>query len=105
MQQDQIHQTKQIHQETRTGRTLPKTQEITTTKIQGEKAPEMGFLRSFPTQKYQSKLRNVIPSEKIGIHNLTSFSLEKALPADVWAEILKYPYKGHNGSLSSILAP
>ena len=30
---------------------------------------------------------------------------EKALLADVWAEILKYPYKGHNGSLSLILAP
>ena len=51
MQQDQIHKKnpKQIHQKTKTGRTLPKTQEITTTKIQREKAPEMGFLRSFPT--------------------------------------------------------
>jgi hypothetical protein len=46
MQQDQIQQTTK---KTRKGRTLPKTQEITTTKIQGEKAPEMGFLRSFPT--------------------------------------------------------
>jgi hypothetical protein len=44
-------------------------------------------------------------SEKIGIHNSTSFSPEKALLADVWAEILKYLYKSHNGSLSLILPP
>ena len=52
MQQDQIHKKtpkKDSPKKTRTGRTLPKTQEITTTKIQGEKAPEMGFLKSFPT--------------------------------------------------------
>ena len=47
----------------------------------------------------------MFPSEKIGIHNLTSFSPEKALLADVWAEILQYSYKGHNGSLSLVLAP
>ena len=59
MQQDQIHQPQTDSPKTKTGGTLPKTQEITTTKIQGEKAPEMGFLRSFPnletpikTQKY-----------------------------------------------------
>jgi ADP-heptose:LPS heptosyltransferase len=70
------------------------------------KGPRNGFPEIIPNLKNTNQnSKDTFSSEKIGIHNSTSFSPEKALLADVWAEILKYLYKSHNGSLLLILAP